>query len=174
MATVVARSFETVLALPVAKIQSAMASWSVTPSDTTRCFSTLASDEEIAATPPDDRFITVKPKDFAPHVGMQAGAGVHAMRFDGSLQITIWNRLNIDQATRDDSWLTNATLGIVPLMTLLVRALEMYYPTDVSGDYYFLEPLRMKSPGFVFPQKEISGWGRVQSDWAISFHFAFS
>lgn len=174
MATVTARSFETVLALPVAQIQSAMASWSVTPTDTTRCFSTLASDEEIAEYPPDDRFIVVRPKDFVPDTGMQAGAGTNAMRFDGTLQVMIWNRLYIDQASRDDQWIINSTLGVTPLMTNLVRALEMYFPVDSSGDYYLIQPMRMLSPGFVFPAKKIDGWGRVESSWSLVFHFAFS
>lgn len=165
-------AFEDVLALPVTKIQAAMAAWSVTPTDSTRCFMSLASDDEIARTPCDDRFVVVRPKQFPEDSGMQAGGGTATQQFDGTLDVIIWNRLDVDQATRSDKWITHSTLGTAVLISLVTRALSQYWPLDSSNNAYFIQPMRLLAPGWVFPTKKVGDWGQVTSSWSLVFWFA--
>lgn len=169
MATnVIARTIPVILALPQQKLQSAAVT-----TDTTRVFTSFASDEDIAANARDDKFVVLRPKTLPPNPATQAGAGRSGTEIDGVLSVAVWVRLWVDQQAQDDSWLTHATLGIAPLMQTITDALEQYMPTDASG-YYFIQPMRLLQPGWNFPMKTIGAWGKVDSDWSLVFHLSLT
>lgn len=162
MAEQAAQLFATVIALPEAKLQTDAVLSSV------YIFTSFASDEELLQFAIlQDRTIVLTPKGFAPSPEVQAGGGRNNFRFEGTIDVKIWNRLYIDQAGRDGQWLSNATLGVAALIHSVVDSLEQYYPTDSSGNYYFTEPMRLLPPGVVFPPKRVGEWGVVTLSYSI-------
>ena len=168
MARVIKRTFATILPLPALKIQASNA----VLADATRIFDTVASDEDIAQWARDDKFIIVRPKSFPPNPATQAGSGTAGVEIDGIFDVGIWLRLWVDQPSQDTQWLQHSTLGIAPLIDLVDTALEQYYPTDGSGDYYFIQPMRLLPPGWQFPMKRIGEWGHVTAEFSCVFHLS--
>lgn len=165
MPTQAAQTFAAVLAKPVAKLQQDLVV------ATTSIFLSFASDEDLSNFAINqDAAIVVRPKGFSPDVGVQAGGGRYIFKFDGTLTVSIWNRLWVDQAGRDTSWLTDAALGTALLIHNVLDSLEQYMPTDSSGHYMLIEPMRLLPPGFNFPAKKVGEWGIVTSEWSFQWN----
>lgn len=159
-----AHTFTQVIGLPVAKIQAASV-----VSDSVYVFNSFADDEELSKFTLQDKLVVCRPKTFPPDRGCQAGGGRNTVKIDGTLNVSVWLRLWVDQEVYDNSWLTNSTLGMAPMIDGVVNALEQYMPTDSAGNYYFIQPMRLLSPGWNFPMKRIGQWGKIDSNWSMVF-----
>jgi len=165
MAERVVRKFKNIIDLPESKLQTALAS----SINTNYIFTSFASDEDIVALGLlQDQGIVLRPDAFPPVPGDQAGGGTATMDINGTLIVSIWSRLWVDQAGRDVSWLRHSTLGVSTLIDGVIAALEQYDPL-IAGDYALVEPMRLLAPGFKFPMKRVGEWGKVEATY--SFHW---
>ena len=159
-----AQTFAAAIALPTAKLQADAVL------DTNSIFLSMSSDEELVKFGIlQDQVIVVTPKSFSPSPGVQAGGGRNNFRWEGVVSVKLWNRLYVDQAGRDDKWITHSTLGMALLIHNVVNSLEQYMPTDGSGNYYFTQPMRLLSPGAVFPPKRVGEWGVITLDFSMQW-----
>lgn len=164
----VARTFATVIALPVAKLQADAVI------NSSYIFLTFASDEELSQFAVNqDQIVAVTPKSFAPAPGVQAGGGRNNFKWEGSIDVRLWNRIHVDQAGRDDKWMHHSTLGMALLVHNVLDSLEQYYPSDSSG-YYMTQPMRLQPPGVSFPPKRVGDWGAVTMSFSLMWQESLS
>ena len=161
-------TFTQIVNLPVQLIQEA-----VVLSDDVYVYSSFASDEDLAQFMLQDKNIVVRAKNFPPDRGCQAGGGRNTMKIDGIFAISIWLRLWLDEIPRDDAWLTNATLGMAPMVDAVVDAMEQAMPLDSNNRYYFIQPARCITPGWQFLPKRIGAWQKLESLFSVVFWMAF-
>jgi hypothetical protein len=114
-----------------------------------------------------DQIIRVWPKSLPADKGCQAGGGRNIWRFDPVFIVQVWNRLWVDQAGEDGSWLTHTTLGVVPLETQVSGALEQFYPV-VNGSYSLIQPMRQVTE-WSFPPRRIGEWGMISASFDLPF-----
>jgi hypothetical protein len=133
----------------------------------------LDGDDEAAFDPPNDLFCAVRPGAYPMWPGAVAGGGNVVPWFDGELDVSLWSRLALDLAVRDDAYLQDRTLGALAKFRLLVKALQLFDPTNAAGDFLLVEPMRLAPPGFEARRPRAAGraagWGRVWSRWEIKF-----
>jgi hypothetical protein len=145
-------------------------------------WASIASDEEITASPPHDRFVIVRPNDFVADQGIVAGAGaglfsagapdtaVGLVPLIWHVEVGLFVRLNLDQSGRDDSFLLDPSLGIFQLFRRIMGSLQLFMPTngDATGTFMLEEPMRMVR-GTLRPKRPRPNWGKLESIWETKF-----
>lgn len=101
------------------------------------------------------------------------GGGNELLAFDGSLQIELWNRLEVDESYRTYAALSHATLGILGQWKLLLNktiGLQLYSPLPSGGGTQSIlkEPMRLLSFD-LRPRLPKAGWTKLVSRWEIKF-----
>lgn len=104
--------------------------------------------------------------------GHITGAGKNALHTMGLISVTLHSHFQGDQAGRDVAWLTNATRGILRLVTKVLDALSNYDLTDVNGNELLSEPLRPTGMAIPPKDKREKGWitlaFNVEFDWLLT------
>ena len=130
--------------------------------DTSRIFLSLTADDELTW-PGNDMVIVVAPGSYPADLRAEAGGGNELKVFDGVTKLSLWVRLGLDQATRDDQWLTHATLGALAKWRLVMKSLNQH--DLLSGtDQILEEPMRCIRFDAA-PAKTKGGWARLTSLW---------
>lgn len=97
------------------------------------------------------------------YAGFKADSERHRDRHDcrvvNLLRITLRNRLEYDEADRDDRWLTDATAGTLAFVDDVIDALQTWFPTDAAGNHLTVEGLFVTEG--LDPEREAAatGWG---------------
>ena len=118
-----------------------------------------------------DHYLSVVLGRQTPDASEVAGMGsVVGTPTTGELTTVLWTRLYVDQAGRGDAYLTNATLGALGIQRLILKALEQFDPTNGSGDYYLMEPMRVAGGGWSpRPLKSLPNWGGTGCAWEFKY-----
>jgi hypothetical protein len=139
-------------------------------------FLSLVKDEDIKSDPPSDFFVILQPKRFSFIKGWTDGGGTQLKGYELNLNVNLWLRLDLDQWNWDKEYLKNQTLGILAKWKLLLgpNGLEQFAPIDsASGQAIVNEPIR--NIGFeVEPRIVRKGWGKLESNWQVSFTYVTS
>jgi hypothetical protein len=124
--------------------------------------------EESLSYPPGDKFAVIQPTalDLAPKGGRTFGPGTGRVNLLVSWECTIWLfvRLNLDQYNRSDKYLTDTTLGSLPVTDAIIDALQSYTVQDGSSANYYgyeLDSVRWKT----MKDKEGVGWAVTQMNY---------
>ena len=78
-------------------------------------------------------------------------------------------RLHLDEPNRDKQWLIDQALGHMVFEEATVDALELFWPTDVSGNVLLCEPMRLLRAESLMKQKKDGAWGESALDWEIQY-----
>lgn len=130
----------------------------------------LSTEEDQGEPPSIDQYAQIVAGPQRPDQGAVAGGGNTALFFNGECAVIVWNRLYLDQKSRDDQYLTHATLGVWAKMRLTLKSLQMFDPVNGSGDYYLLEPFRISDSGWLTRRRRTqAGWGSVAASWSFQY-----
>lgn len=118
--------------------------------------------------PPDDQFAVVSLGDQILQQASTMGGGREYNFVEGVLTVTIYARLILDQVTRNDSYMTDASLGALKRLKCCINSLQMFDPVNGASDYVLAEPLRFFK---IDTPKKVSlpGWGLVQGQWRLAW-----
>jgi hypothetical protein len=87
----------------------------------------------------------------------------------GTIGITAWTRLEIDEHQRDDQFLNDRTFGVYQQFRKMFVALQMFDPLNKTGNQILTEPMRLTDPGFTPRPRNPAGWGGVAAQYEISW-----
>src|SRR5579884_2855511 len=129
------------------------------------CFLTLNPDD--LRFPPSDQFAAVCPGPQRINTGVYVGGGRDIVVVEGQLTVSLWCRLALDQQPRDDSYLTDATLGALRRWRCVVNSLLLYQPLDGGGNQ--LLPKGFKWEGLDSYSRDYQGvgWGCLKSSFSF-------
>lgn len=168
----------------------------------TDVYLTLASEEDIVGIAPNDRFVTISPRDSEADQGVVAGGGI-LPEYAGSttdaripvnsvIEVSLWVRFSTDSVPRDSHFLLDQTNGVLKLWRVILRALQLYDPTDSGGafitnqdswfvtgdDEHFItgpgpdlilsEPMRLLRWSHR-PRRPRIQWGKLESFWDVRY-----
>ena len=68
-------------------------------------------------------------------LGNQIGGGQSDVRTTSGVMVVIHSPVRLDQVERDSIFLTDSTNGILPVATLVMKALVGFTPSDGAGGY---------------------------------------
>lgn len=105
------------------------------------CYISLTPDVNLY--PPTDQFAVVSPGTQTPDPGVVMGGGNITMLFVGEVIVTLWSRLATDEIQRDETYLTDASLGAVAAITCMLTSLQLYMPENQDGSWMLSEPMRL-------------------------------
>lgn len=126
------------------------------------CFLSLAPDASLY--PPSDHFCAIAPGRQVADAPLVVGVG---FAFVGQITVAIWNRLALDQVPRADSYLTDASLGLLNKLQDVLTSLQMFMPQDSNG-LLLTEPMRLLD--IDVPRKTgLPDWGVVVSNWEVKY-----
>jgi hypothetical protein len=143
-------------------------------------WASVATDEELTASPPHDRFVVLKFGDFSADQGIVAGAGaglftegtaadaVGLTPFVWHVEVGLFVRLMLDPQGRDDSFLLDPSLGVMQLFRRVMGSLQLYFPLTADGGNMLEEPMRLLR-GSVRPRRPRPQWGKLESVWEAKF-----
>ena len=100
---------------------------------------------------------------------IRVGAGRYIIVVDGLMTVSIWQAVDLDQTPRDATFLTDAALGIITLVTSMINSLELYQPLDVNGNQ--LMPYGFELISMDQYSREINGvgWGGITSTFSMEY-----
>lgn len=99
------------------------------------------------------------------------GGGNELLSIDSTLQLELWNRLEVDEGYRDTAGLSHATLGILAQWRKLLKdgvGLQLYAPVGTGGQCILKEPMRVLSFD-LRPRLPQAGWMKLVSRWEIKY-----
>lgn len=118
--------------------------------------------------PPSDQYVIITPGRQPLDQGSTAGGGRDYNFVKGDLVLTIWSRLILDEVPRDNSYLTNVSLGALRKLKCCINSFQMFDPTNLNEDYILGEPMRFKA--IEVPEKTgIPGWGYCAGVWEMNY-----
>lgn len=122
---------------------------------------------------PSDVMAVIIPEGGRIEQGEVSGGGNYDLAVDGALQVELWNRLEVDENSKDLAALTHASLGIlVQWRNLLKRdtGLQLYAPVPEGGGAQSIlrEPMRVLSFNFR-PRLAKAGWTKLVSRWELKY-----
>jgi hypothetical protein len=131
----------------------------------------IALEEDQVQPPPDDNYLVLIPGTQQPDMPAIGGAAAATITpFNGEFGAIFWARLSIDQAGRDDSYITDKSLGVLELWRKIMKALQLWDPVNVNGDYLLEEPMRMTAGGFRFGKRvPRTGWGAIAASFEVHY-----
>jgi hypothetical protein len=137
-------------------------------------FPTLWADDDIAAKPPGDLFVTVRPGPrFVGIPSITAGAGRNYRAYAGKLLVSLFFRLKYtDQTYRDADLLEQANSAASDRFVTLLSALELFAPTRTNDGVtaIVIEPMRNDDGFDLAPHKvPVAGWMKLVSHWDCKF-----
>ncbi len=130
-----------------------------------RVIITMADAEVFDGDPPGDQFLTIAPSTFRADEGLVTGGGV--LGTDGVLSISLWSRFEVDWASADADALQDQTNGILAKWRAVLASLQLFAPTDVSGNCILEEPMRVVNWS-VRPRRRAT-WLVIDSSWELKF-----
>jgi hypothetical protein len=132
--------------------------------------------------------ITYTPRDFPLDQAEYEGVGRVAPTFDGTIDVTLWIRMHLDQPGRSETFMTDQTKGAIQLMrkvmgnaagrqgqpphvdTLPPTGLLGFDPTDDQGNGLLKQEMRLRPGGWrTVPGQQETGWRRIVSSWECMF-----
>ena len=138
--------------------------------DPARVFWSLADDEVLQSYPIDDQFIVLAPANFPADQGLMTGGGNTTLMFDGTLSLSLWNRLGTDLATMDNDQLKDLTNGILGKFRQVLAALNMFDPVDPAGSGGLLLEEPMRIVGFeTRPRRTCQSHVKLSSYWECKY-----
>lgn len=103
--------------------------------------------------------------------GEMAGGGVNTIHVVGAVAVTVHSTVQIDEAGRDDEYLTSGELGILPRVTQVLRALAVHDLENEGGEQILAEPMRpvdAQVPSHTPRRRGFSSVGfSVEFDWDL-------
>lgn len=109
-----------------------------------------------------DQYVVVTPGPQAIANGYVAGTNPTTLAFNGTVSVTLWSRLGLDQAPRSEIFLTDSTYGAIPALGRLISALHLFYPVDTNGNKLTLLPVKVdKIDSYARDFKGV-GWGALK------------
>ena len=133
-----------------------------------RVITTLADVEYFEGDPPADQFLAIAPLTFDTIEGQVTGGGANLFGTNGQLSMALWNRFEVDWALSDSDSLTDQTNGILAKWRAILASLQLFAPTDGSGNCILEEPMRLVRWA-VRPRRERTPWLVIDSTWEIRF-----
>jgi hypothetical protein len=124
----------------------------------TNCFLSLSP--ITLKNPPGDQYAIVTPGEQEIDQPVLTGSGRDVLFIKGHVDVTIWNRLFLDESLRDTAYLTDSSLGALKKVQCVINSLTMFDPQDSTPNYLLAEPmrpLRVRVPDKV----TVPGWGYV-------------
>jgi hypothetical protein len=97
------------------------------------------------------------------------GAGRNAVVLVRDITVTLWTRLQTDEATSDYQWLTNASLGHLQAEEQLYNALAGWQPLDSNGLWVLEEPIYPRPVDRPLKSRKRVGWGRSTVQFSVMF-----
>lgn len=116
---------------------------------------------------PDDTVILLSVGEQLLDQPVTVGSGADLTWLNGQLVITLMSRLQLDQAGRDDLFLTDPNIGLLDKLKCVITALQVVDMTDpTSGQYITAEPMRLIK---IMPPKKsgLPGWGFASATFEI-------
>lgn len=114
---------------------------------------------------PADSFVALMNPSITPVQSWVAGGGNGSMLVDGTVEVHLWDRCEVDEGYRSTARLESTTLGILRKWKQLLKALQLWYP-ETAGASKLSEPMRLINAQ-VMPVK--NGWAKVVSRWSVKF-----
>lgn len=136
---------------------------------------TMRLSEEPAEPAPADQYIALVPGPQSPDQAAVYGGGNTTPILNGNFAVLLWTRLYLDQtagAATDEQLLTNTTYGSLEMMRKIMKALQLYDPTDGAGDNYLCEPMRLANGGWMTRPKrraEELGWAPLSAAFEVQY-----
>lgn len=125
---------------------------------TSCCYLTLTP--TVLEVPPDTVYAMIQPGRQNVDQPTFDGGGRVDLYFEGEINIVLMCRLALDQANRDDSWLTASTGALVKL-SAIINSLTSYVPTDSNGDFLLIRPFRLMYIDKPAVIARAEGWGYI-------------
>jgi hypothetical protein len=98
------------------------------------------------------------------------GMGRIASLVESTLEVTVRNRVALDETNRDLQWLADEAYGIFALEDLVWDALHGFLPLDASDNWLVTEELKfLPDNGPLKDRKDPAAWG--ESTLAFSLHY---
>lgn len=137
--------------------------------DANYCFLSLEPDQQTP--PPTDLYATLVVGPQRPDQAVIRGAAAGTITpVNGELGVILWARLAVDQAGRDDLFVTDPTLGALAKWRQVLKSLQLFDPVNGSSDFLLMNPMRLADPGFLTrPRTNRPGWGSVASSFEVDY-----
>jgi hypothetical protein len=145
----------------------------------------LSLTPEQISFPPDDQFCQICPETWRVDQSVVIGGGTDTFFVEGEVSVNLWSRVALDQTGRADDYLTSISLGALERLKILIAALMLYDPTDMTGNPILIEPMRLVSVAKPAFHKSIStdsigrahgvaqwvgGLGLIPSKWSVKWN----
>jgi hypothetical protein len=130
-----------------------------------RVIITMADAEFFDGDPPGDQFLTIAPATFRADEGLVTGGGV--LGTNGTLSISLWSRFEVDWASADADALQDQTNGILAKWRTVLASLQLFAPTDESGNCILEEPMRVIN--WSVRPRHRAPWLVIDSSWDARF-----
>lgn len=102
-------------------------------------------------------------------LGTGDGAGRYAKRVRCRFNVYVRTQLDLDEANRDEQWLTHATIGAIATWDKVEDALEGVFLLSEQGDYLTVEPVRHIFTAEPHKSYESSEWGDVNMEFETQY-----
>jgi len=116
-----------------------------------------------------DQYCIILPLTQTVDTDVWDGASRYGTLMHGRINVYIRSRLALDQAYRDDFWLTDSTLGALDKLHQVLDALVSFVPEEQDSDTILAEPMRLLFTNE--PRKDYDNpeWGEVMAEFEISY-----
>lgn len=136
--------------------------------DDERVLVSLANDLDFDQNPVGESFLVITPRSFAAIEGFVAGGGNEKCGTNGTIEIDLWNRYEVDEALRDRYAMKDATYGILGKWQGVMASLQLYAPLNSANRGILIEPMRFIIWS-VQPRRQKSPWLSIRSQWECKF-----
>lgn len=129
-------------------------------------------EQHFAPGGPGDKYVLLTNFRGDSNQALVAGGGIDATEFRAAMDVVLLVRLDLDQVGRDTQRLVHAQLGLLPMWRKVLKAAQMWSPTDGAATPVGLltEPARVgawsiRSRNFA----DTNGWVQIRTTLMFSF-----
>jgi hypothetical protein len=132
------------------------------------CFLSIKPNPGALVFPASDSLCVISQGAATIDQGEVEGGGNYNFSFIGTVAIAAYVRLALDQPPQDNSFLTDATLGLNAKLQKIYQTLQMAFLVNADDEDLLQEPMRLLS---VSEPQEIRnpGWGYVTTSWEVKY-----
>lgn len=107
-----------------------------------------------------------------------AGGGNYVCTVEGTLDVSLYHRLSVDEVARDTTRIQSSTLGMVAKWHDLLRKLSQFSPEHTiaglgSGECILEEPMRPLS-FHTKPADKVNGWASMTTPFEVKFRLGLT
>jgi hypothetical protein len=129
------------------------------------CYIGLNPDQNVYQ--PSDQYVIITPGPQSLANGYVKGTMPTTLALEGTVQVTLWSRLALDQAGRADSYLADQTYGALPALNTIISALHLFYPLDGDNNVLTLLPVKLEKIDSYAKQFDSVSWGACKVSFKV-------